>query len=350
VGPLVKPRALRPGDEVAIITPSWAGPHEFPAVFDAGVATLTDTLGLRVREYPTTRAAGELPPRDRARDLMDAVRDPTIAGVIASIGGHDTLRLLPHLDVDAIARNPKVLLGYSDATTLLLAWLRAGVVPFHGPTVMSGLAQASSLPPSFLEQLRAVLFHGDALAYSPFPWWIQSYPDWKAGLSAATAVGTKYARDSLRVLQGQGVATAPVIGGCADTLAFLLGTSVFPTPDDFDGAFLLLETAEGPPRPRDVLRLLWNLSVQGIVARLAGILLGRPRGYRPDQRAELERHLVDVARSCDRDEMPIVSGIEAGHTDPQIVLPLGVPLRVDLDQKMLALAEPAVIASRPARS
>jgi muramoyltetrapeptide carboxypeptidase LdcA involved in peptidoglycan recycling len=270
------------------------------------------------------------------------VRDPEIAGVIASIGGDDMLRLLPHLELDVIAGNPTVLLGFSDVTTLLLAWLRAGVVPFHGPTVMAGLAQAPSLPPSFLEQLRAVLFHGDAHAYVPFPWWVQSYPDWKGGPAVATAVGTKYVREPLRALQGAGVVTAPAIGGCTDVLTFLLGTSVFPTPDELDGAFLLLETAEGPPRPREVLRLLWNLAVQGGFERLAGVLLGRPRGYRPDQRAELERHLVDVARSCGRDDMPIVSGIEVGHTDPQIVLPLGVPLRIDLDAKTIALAEPAV--------
>lgn len=340
--PLVKPRALRPGDEVAIVTPSWAGPHEFPAVLDAGIDTLTQRLGLRVREYPTTRAPGEIPPRDRARDLMAAVNDPTIAGIVASIGGDDTLRLLPHLDFDAIARNPKVLLGFSDVTTLLLAWVRAGVVPFHGPTVMAGLAQASSLPPSFLDQLRAVLFDADAHAYAQFPWWVQSYPDWKTGAHVATAVGTKYVREPLRIVQGTGVVTAPAVGGCVDVLAFLLGTSVFPEPEELDGAFLLLETAEGPPRPRDVLRLLWNLDVQGAFARLAGVLIGRPRGYRVDQLAQLERHVVDVARSCGRDDMPIVSGLDVGHTDPQIVLPLGVPLRVDLDHRTLALAEPAV--------
>jgi muramoyltetrapeptide carboxypeptidase LdcA involved in peptidoglycan recycling len=338
---LVKPAALRPGDEIALITPSWAGPHEFPFVFDAGIDTLTQALGLRVREYPTTRAPAE--PSARARDLMDAVLDPTVAGIIASIGGDDSLRLLPHLDFDAIARHPKVLLGYSDVTTLLLAWLRAGVVAFHGPTVMSGLAQASSLPPSFLQQLRAVLFDGDAHAYTQFPWWVQAYPDWNGGAHTATAIGTKYAREPLRIVQGHGVVTAPVIGGCVDVLTFLLGTAVFPTPDELDGAFLLLETAEGPPRPRDVLRLLWNLAVQGGFSRLAGVLVGRARGYRPDQRAELERHIVSVARSYGRDDMPVVSGVEVGHTDPQIVLPLGVLLEVDLDRGTLALAEPGVI-------
>jgi muramoyltetrapeptide carboxypeptidase LdcA involved in peptidoglycan recycling len=92
-----------------------------------------------------------------------------------------------------------------------------------------------------------------------------------------------------------------------------------------------------------VLRFLWNLGVQGGFDRLAGILVGRPRGYRPDQRAELERHLVSVARSYGRDDLPIVTGLDVGHTDPQIVLPLGIPLHVDLDHRTLALAEPAVI-------
>ena len=320
-----------------MITPSWPGPEEHPHVFDAGVATLTGPLQLRVREYPTTRAPGPLDPQARARDLMDAVADPSIAGIVAAVGGDDTIRLLPHLDLDVIGRNPKVLLGYSDVTTLLLAWLHAGVVPLHGPTVMAGLAQAPSFPPAFLDQLRAVVFDGDAHRYAQFPWWVQSYPDW-AEPAHASAVGTKYVRTPLRIVRGKGVVTAPVIGGCFDVLAVLLGTRVFPTAEQLDGAFLLLETSEDVPTPRQIMRFLWNLEVQGLLGRLAGLLLGRPRGYRPDQRAALEKELAELLP----DTMPIVTGLDVGHTDPQIVLPLGIPLRVDLDAAELALGEPAV--------
>jgi muramoyltetrapeptide carboxypeptidase LdcA involved in peptidoglycan recycling len=334
---LTKPRALQRGDEVAVITPSWTGPNEYPHVFDAGVATLTGELGLRVREYPTTRAPAPLDPKQRARDLMAAVADPNIAGIVAAVGGDDTVRMLPYLDLDLVARNPKVLLGYSDVTTLLLAWLKAGVVPLHGPTVMAGLAQAPSFPLAFLEQLRAVVFDGDAHPYEQFPWWVQSYPDWADPVNA-TAVGTKYARAPLRAVQGSGVVTAPVIGGCFDVLAMLLGTAVFPTADELDGKFLLLETSEEIPLPRQILRFLWNLEAQGTLERLAGVLMGRLRGYRPDQRAGLEKQLVELLP----EDMPIMTGLDVGHTDPQIVLPLGVPVRVDLDNPAIALGEPAV--------
>src|SRR5262245_28674095 len=97
----VKPPRLRRGDAVAVISPSWGGPAAYPHVFDAGLATLRDQLGLRVVEYPTARLPGDVlvnDPRRRAADVLAAFADPEIRAVIASIGGDDSIRLLPHLD------------------------------------------------------------------------------------------------------------------------------------------------------------------------------------------------------------------------------------------------------------
>ena len=105
-------------------------------------------------------------PRARADDINAAFADPGIRAVIASIGGDESIRLLPYLDAQTIAANPKVLLGYSDITTLLVAVRGMGMVTFYGPTVMSGLAQAATLPPPFLDHVRSMLFEpADELRY-----------------------------------------------------------------------------------------------------------------------------------------------------------------------------------------
>src|SRR6185437_12406555 len=154
-----------PGDRVAVLSPSWGGPSLFPHIHDLGVRVLRDHLGLDVVEMPTARAdAGFLDehPEARAADVNTAFADPSIRAIIATIGGDDAVRILPFVDVDLALRNPKVVMGYSDTTTLL-AWLNvSGLVTFNGPSVMAGLAQAHALPPSFLEHVRRVLFEGPA--------------------------------------------------------------------------------------------------------------------------------------------------------------------------------------------
>lgn len=345
-----QPPALREGDCVAVVSPSWGGPHVFPRVFEAGLRTLRETLGLEVREYPSTRASPEALFADaagRARDLTAAFEDPDVKAIVASIGGEDSLRILPHLDPDRLARHPKVFMGFSDATTLLLALRQAGLVTFHGPTVMAGLAQAPSFPEQFVAHLRAVLFEGRAVTYRPYPWYVQSYPEWSESPSHATAVGTKYIdRAGFRVVQGSGCITAEALGGCFDVMAFMLGTPYFPEPSDFEDKLLLLETSEEKPSPERVRRVLWNLQVSGVIERLAGVLLGRCRDYRPDESARLEGYLVDVARDCGRPELPIVTNLDLGHTDPKWVIPLGVPLELDANARTLRSSAPAVQTSR----
>ena len=106
----IKPPRLKPGDTVAVLTTSWGGPHEFPAVFEAGLATL-ERLGLQVRELPGTRRSPadlRADPAGRAADLNAAFEDQTITGIISSIGGDDSARILPHLDTEVISNNPKV--------------------------------------------------------------------------------------------------------------------------------------------------------------------------------------------------------------------------------------------------
>ena len=93
----IRPRRLVAGDTVAVLSPSWGGPHAFPHVFDRGLAQLRE-WGLEIREYPSTRASAErlaADPRARAADVNAAFGDPSIQAIVASIGGDDSIRLLP---------------------------------------------------------------------------------------------------------------------------------------------------------------------------------------------------------------------------------------------------------------
>lgn len=121
--PLQKPARLRPGDTVAAVSLSWggAGDAELLWRYELGKQRIRELLGLTVVEMPHTLAGSEFlyrHPEARARDLMQAFSDSRIKGIFSCIGGDDSIRLLPFIDFDVIAANPKVFLGYSDTNNL----------------------------------------------------------------------------------------------------------------------------------------------------------------------------------------------------------------------------------------
>ena len=212
-----RPARLKTGDTVAVVSTSWGGPHAFTAVYEAGIAAL-QRLGLAVREYPgTRRPASELraDPQGRAADLNAAFEDPSIAGIVASIGGDDSARILRYLDPDVILDNPKVFMGYSDTATQLLFAHQLGLVTFNGPAVMAGLAQSSRFP-TFEQPVRAILFEPTATYdYVPYPCWVDGYVDWNRA-DDPTAVGELRPGADWHFLSGHGPVSGPLVGGCVE--------------------------------------------------------------------------------------------------------------------------------------
>lgn len=337
-----RPRRLASGDVVAVLSPSWGGPGVFPAVFERGLAVLR-RWGLVVREYPTTRAdPGELArdARGRARDLDAAFADPEVRAIIASIGGDDSVRLLPLLDPGRWASEPKLLMGYSDTTTLLIDGFAHGAVTFHGPSVMAGLAQMDAVP-GFEDHVRQMLFEPRAShEYIPYGRFAHGYPDW----ADPTRVGQTHPLlpdPGCRVLQGTGRAQGELVGGCIEVLEFLRGTPFWPAPALWAGKILFLETSEERPPVQAVRRMLRGYGVSGALAGAAALLFGRPRDYSDDERLALDRMLIEVvAGEFERPDLPVVSGLDFGHTDPQWVLPLGVRAELDVEAGRLRLVEP----------
>jgi muramoyltetrapeptide carboxypeptidase LdcA involved in peptidoglycan recycling len=339
----VRPRRLAPGHAVAVLSPSWGGPHAFPHVFDHGLAVLRD-WGLEVREYPSTRASASrlwADPRLRANDLNAAFADPTVRAIVASIGGDDSVRLLPLLDEAVIAANPKVVLGFSDTTTLLALVRRLGVVAFHGPSVMAGLSQVAELPPAFGRHVREILFEPAATyAYPAFETFSEGYPDW-GDPDAVGRVNAPRPDNGWHVLQGSGRVTGELFGGCLEVLDWIRGSRAWPNRDDWTGRLLFIEPSEDKPGPLQVGRILRSFGALGVFDHVAGVLVGRARDHSPDEVAALEAAIVGIiAGELGWTDLPIVANLPFGHTDPQWVLPIGVRAELDVDARMLTLVEP----------
>lgn len=344
--PVVRPPRLRPGDTVAVLSPSWGGPHAFPHVYERGVAELGSRFGLSVREYPCTRADPEelwRHPERRAADVNAAFADDEVRGIVTAIGGDDSVRVLPYLDPAVIRAHPKVLLGYSDASTLLTFVRAQGIVTFHGPSVMAGFSQAAAFPPEFEHHLRALLFDAaPAHEYRPFGRYFEGYPRWEDPETVGQ-VNAPHVDAGWHWVQGAGRVRGELWGGCLEVLEFLKGTRFWPRPAFFRGKVLFLEGSEHAPTPVQVKWILRNYGMLGAFEHLRGLLVGRARGYGEDEKRQLDEAIRSVvAEEFGRPDLTVVTNLDFGHTDPQFPLPLGVRCLLDAGGRTFRLTEPAV--------
>jgi muramoyltetrapeptide carboxypeptidase LdcA involved in peptidoglycan recycling len=349
--PFIKPRRLKPGDTVAVISPSWGGPDLFPAIYEKGLQVLQEELGLEIKEFPTARAEDDFlyhNPKLRAEDVNRAFADPEVKAIIATIGGDDSVRILPYLDPDLMRKNPKILMGFSDTTTLLVYGNLQGLVTFHGPSLMAGLTQWPSFPETFSGHVKTMLFEGPAAyAYSPYEVWSEGYPDWGQPEEAGKINAVQPNETRWQWLQGEGVARGELFGGCIEILEFLKGTLYWPQPAFWQGKILFLEISEEKPSPTQVKYMLRNYGVQGVFEGVQAVLFGRPRDYTLEEKESLTEGIrAVVATEFGRPDLPVVLNMDFGHTDPQFILPLGVKAEIDCGQQSFKLIESPFVSEQ----
>ncbi|MEH6459190.1 S66 family peptidase [Chitinimonas sp. JJ19] len=346
--PIIRPRKLRRGDRIAVVASSWGGPATCPERYEQGKRQLAAAFGLDVVEMPhALKPANWLArnPQARADDLMQAFADPAIAGIISAIGGEDSIRLLRHLDFEAIRKHPKVYMGYSDSTVSHLACYKAGLGSFYGPSIMSGFAENGGLHDYLRLSVQRLLFEdGPAGEIRPNPdgWVVEQY-DW-SDVASLTRPRPLNAPLPWRYLRGQGVVRGHLLGGCLEVLDMLRGSRCWPSLAQWQGAILFLETSEDAPAPSMLRYFLRNLAEQGVLQGLQGILLGRPGGkLAPSRFVEYDEALLQVLDEEGLTELAVVTHMDFGHTDPMCVLPYGVMVEIDCDAQRISLVESATL-------
>ena len=343
---MIKPPKLNPGDKIATVSLSWGGPSVFPHRYQAGVKQLKDELDLQVVEMPNTlRDANWIAknPRARADDLMQAFADPSIKGIFSTIGGDDSIRLLPFLDLEVIRNHPKIFLGYSDTIISHLVCYKAGLTSFHGPAIMLEFAENCGMFPYVVQSLRKTLFSSDTIGEikpSTEGWTVERL-DWAD--PANQQIKRKLNPSSgWRFLQGKGIHRGHLIGGCIEVFDWTRGTEIF--PEDWQDAILFLETSEEAPPPELVARTLRVYAAMGILSRLAGILFGRPGGDVPLEKFEdYDNAILQVVNHEEGlTDLPVITHMDFGHTSPMFVLPYGLQAEIDCETNRFSILENAV--------
>ncbi|MFH2112587.1 MAG: S66 peptidase family protein [Candidatus Bathyarchaeota archaeon] len=330
----VKPPKLRPGGKVRVVAPASSMRGLSDAAVARGIRNL-ETLGLKVEICPqATRdhmgLAGT--PEERAEALTEAFTDPAVDAVMCAWGGWNSNDLLPHLDLDAIRESPKPFIGYSDVTVLNSFLLgSAGLVNFQGPAFVTFTHEF--LMPWEVECFRKVVMVGETpVRLQPSP----TYVDDPFYYMHPEEDVVEKGNPGWRTMRA-GVARGILRGGHPESLLTLSGTEYWP---DFEGSLLFLEVDEAGGPSLRVLRGLRHLEQLGVFDEVRGVLLGRT----PEAAGlTLGLGLPELAMMVlgDRD-VPVVAGMDFGHTNPIMTLPVGVEAEVDAGKKALTLLEPGV--------
>jgi muramoyltetrapeptide carboxypeptidase len=315
----LKPRRLKPGDTVTLVAPANA---TFNTV-DLEIAKESlEALGFTVKvgSHLLDRH-GYLAGDDKARagDINAAFADSSVAAVHAIRGGWGSARLLPHLDFDAIRRNPKVLIGYSDITALLLSiHARTGLVTFHGPI---GLGRWDSYS---LDYYKRVLFNGELVTYTN-----------KQGLSDRNAlVQTEFRTQTIT----PGKARGRLVGGNLTVMTTILGSPYLP---DWENTILFTEDVHEDFYRID--RMLTQLKLAGVLGKIKGFVFGTCSECGPGDgnfgALTLEEIFADHITPLG---VPAWSGAMIGHSQPQWTLPVGEEVEIDASAGSLRLLEAPV--------
>jgi len=292
---MLRPKALRPGSRLAIVSPASAAKVE---LVEAGMERLRG-LGYEPALFPNALAreplyyAGTV--AQRVADLHAAFADESIDGIVCTRGGWGSAELLPFLDAELIGANPKVFVGYSDHTSLHI-WMRrfAGLVTFHGPMCAADFSRADG---------------------ADMDSWGRA-----VGAESAWALG---AEQGLRVLK-PGAAEGVFDGGCLSIFVEALGTPYAPEASE---GILFLEDIGTKPYQWD--RQLLHLKYAGHLERVKGIVLGdMSQCVAAGEQELLERAILHALRDF---AGPVAIGLRSGHVGVgNVTLPLGVRARLEL--------------------
>ncbi len=329
--PFRKPAKLRDGDRVAIVSPSRTVPSLFPRVAEKGIENLRNYFQLDPVVFPHAFEDMEYAyahPEVRADDLNMAFKDQKIKAIISSIGGDESGRILKLLDLPAISDNVKTFTGYSDCTTITSTLFNLGIASIYGGAVMAGFAQMENFPPEFERYWNDILKRNSSgMRMSGYDEYSQGYPNWKTSNDPG-AVNEMEKSPGWNWIVGDSM-TGRNFAANIEVLDWLRGTPYFPKLELMNDTVLLLETSEEVPSPLAVQRMLRNLGNCGVLERIRGLAFGRFRGYNSEMHERVIENIKAVLTTeFSLDTLPLVEGIDFGHTDPYLPIPVGINIRL----------------------
>jgi muramoyltetrapeptide carboxypeptidase LdcA involved in peptidoglycan recycling len=326
---------LKPGDSVAIVSPSWVAPARFPHEYEFGLQRIRDTFQLNPVAMPNV-ANGSATNEQRISDLIEAFSDPEIKAVITTLGGSHQIEYIKHLPSEPFQDNPKPFFGYSDNSHFANFLFLNGIPSFYGGCVFTEFAMQGAMDTLTEKFLRIALFTGGEVKLEAAHEYNEEDLPW--GVPENLAKRRRYRPNPGWFWDGASAGRGLGWGGCVESIDEILRHGgALPSLTQFEQIVLLLETSEECPSEAYVSRFMRALGERGILSRVQGLLVGRPRAWsfeKPcsdedkDAYAAQQRRTVLEAFRRYNSSAPLVQGLDFGHTAPMICMPYGGAINI----------------------
>jgi len=353
---MVKPKQLKIGDKVAIVSLSSGiiGEPDLKIQLDLGIRRLT-LMGLLPVFMPNALKGIRFikdNPKARADDLIQAFKDDEIKAIICAIGGDDTYKTIPYLMADKnfkqlVQNNPKIFIGFSDATNNHWLLNQLGLVTYYGLNFLSDLCELETQMLSYTKENYELFFQNEPkIEIKPSPTWFEnrtSYGDDQLGVPL-NAHGEKRGYE---VLYGKGVVSGKLWGGCLESIYDIYTSNRYPDQrkiyDDFDlipqGSFfkekiIFLETSEERPEPELFEKMMNLLIKENVLTQSSALIVGKP--YDEVHYEAYKKILIKIAGKL---KLPTLYNVNVGHALPRAMLPIGLNGQIDLNNKKIFITE-----------
>ena len=339
---MIKLPKLKKGDKVAILSPSFAAPGKWPRVYELCLKRIREILELEPVEFPTTKKLGASK-EERTKDLIDAFENKEIKAVVSSLGGDDQVTYIKNLPAEPFVKNPKPFFGYSDNTHFEnFLWLN-GIPSYYGGSLFVQFAEQAKMNDYTIEYLKRALFEEGEIEIKASKEYNDMGLDWNDPNNLTKQ--RVYEQNEGWFWDGNDNAEGITWGGCVESIDELLRHGIqIPSLEDFGKIVLIAETSEEIPTVEYVFRVFRALGERGILERVQAMLVGRPKAwefdkpYTTEQKFEYRKNqretILRVFRQYNK-TAPLVQNLDFGHTDPQISLPYGMPIRVNSTIKQI---------------
>ncbi|OOO00050.1 MAG: peptidase S66 [Epulopiscium sp. Nele67-Bin004] len=321
---------LRKGDGIAIFAPSWPATALTKSRYERGKKFLEDKgftfiCGNLTGKSDIYRSASI---KERADELNSLIRNPEVKCIIAAIGGMNSNSILPYIDYEAFKNNPKIIIGYSDVTAILLGiYAITGITTFYGPAVVPSFGE---LPPYADETFK---YFGDMFCEEIiFPYtyptpdlWTDEYLDFE------TQDRAKIGKKNKLITVHEGKVIGRIIGGNLNTISGIWGSEYMPKIKE--GDILFIEDCNKDIST--VERSFSHLKINGIFDKVAGIILGKHELFNDlDTGRKPYEVLMEVIGNT---SIPILAEFDCCHTHPMLTMPIGAQIELDATNKKVTL-------------
>lgn len=340
---LLKPNRLTAGDKIAAISPCFgcAGDAGVIWKYNLGKSRLEKEFGLEVVPAPNSLRGTEYlqaNPKARAEDFVWAFEDKSIKAIIANVGGNDGINVLPYIDKQIITDHPKIFIGYSDVMFLHLLCYKANLSSFYGHNLLTTIAADIEGMNDYSKYwFYKVLFDNSEIGCIP------PSKEWTCDAQSFTdsSIIRKYIRnDGYSLIQGEGIHKGKLFGGHT-YLTFTEDTSIALNQKDFQNAILFIEDVIEYTSPEEFGQFFDWLGKKGFLQLLHGIIIGKLTTYE-DTSEYMEEMLNVINRKYELYHLPILVGLNFGHTSPICILPYGAMSEIDCGNKTFSILEAGV--------